>query len=133
MNSIAEEPPEPRSIFGLPTRLLLALGSVGLPLLGVEAFSYLHVWPPPPSCFFAVFGCPSAPYPVAAQSVDWMYLAGPVLGVSSAVAAARLRREPAEPGIGILIYRYGVPFAGLLVSAVCAIKLFLWITRAGDS
>jgi len=131
MNSDEEEPPEPRSMFGVPVRLFLALGSVALPLLAVAAFSSLHVWPPPPSCFFGVFGCPSAPYPVAAQSVDWVYLAGPLLGVSSAVGALRLRRDTAEAGV--LIYRYGLPVAGLLVSAVCAVKLFLWITRAGSS
>jgi len=131
MSDEQEEPPEPRSVLGLPLRPLLGLASVGIPLLAMAAFSSLHEWPPPPSCLFAVFGCPSAPYPVAAQSVDWVYLAGPLLGVSSAIEALRLRRGTAE--IGILIYRYGVPFAGLLVSAVCAVKLFLWITRAGSS
>jgi hypothetical protein len=131
MNSNEDEPPEPRSFFGLPARLMLALGSVALPLLAVAAFSSLHAWPPAPSCLFAVFGCPTAPYPVAAQSVDWLYLAGPLLGFSSAAAALRLRRDIAEAGM--IIYRYGVPFAGLLVSAVCAVKIFLWITRAGSS
>ena len=118
-------------MFGLPLRLLLALGSVALPLLAVKVFSSLHVWPPPPLCSFAIFYCPSAPYPVEAQSMDWVYLAGPLLGAGAAVAALRLPRDPAEAGI--LIYRYLVPVAGLVVSAVCAAELVRWITLAGRS
>jgi len=131
MNSDEAEPPEPRSMFGLPLRLLLALGSVGLPLLAVKVFSSQHVWPPPPLCSFAIFNCPSAPFPVAAEPVDWVYLAGPLLGVGAAIAALRLRPDTAEAWV--LIYRYLVPIAGLLLSTACAVELFVWITRAGGS
>jgi hypothetical protein len=118
-------------VFGLPVRVLLALGSVGLPLLAVAAFASLHDWPPPPACpALPIFGCPSAPFPLAVQGADWVYLAGPLLGFASAIVALRMSRLAGEAGI--LIYRYLLPVAGLLVSMGCAGQLVAWVTRAGQ-
>jgi nitrate/nitrite transporter NarK len=123
-----EESPEPRSVLGLPVRLLLGLGSSAVPLLAVAMFSASHDWPPPPSCEFAIFGCPSAPYPLAVLPVDWLYLAGPVLGLVSAVGALGLRKVPREAGI--LVLRYALPVVGLFVCVGCALQLLSWVTQA---
>jgi hypothetical protein len=124
------EPPEPRSVLGLPVRFLFAITSVVLPLLTIEAFASLHNWPLPPPCpAIAMFGCPSAPFPLAAQGLDWAYLAGSLLSIASAVTALRMSRHPGEAGL--LIYRYTVPVVGLLVSVGCAAQLVSWVTQAG--
>ena len=123
------EPAEPRSFLGLPLRMLLAIGCIGLPLLAVGWFSATHTWPPPPDCGFAIFGCPSAPYPIGSQAVDWIDLAGPLLGVVSGAAAIRLTRDPAEARIAIVLFRYAIPIVGLLVSVGCAAQLSIWITH----
>ena len=113
---------EPRSLLGLPVRILLAVGSVAFPLLAVAWFSATHAWPPPSPCLIAVYGCSS---PLSVQSTDWFDLVGPVLGLASAVGAGTLRRDPAE--VGTLIYRYFLPAAGSLVSVGSALQLAYWI------
>lgn len=124
------EPPEPRSFLGLPLRVLLAIGSVGLPMFAVSWFSATHAWPPPPPCdTFAIFGCPSAPYPTITQPSDWFDLAGPILGLVCAAFALWLGRESMEPGFGIVLFRYVAPIAGILVSVGCAIQLQDWISH----
>jgi len=124
-----DEPPGPRSLLGLPVRLLLALGGISLPLLAVGWFAASHDWPPPPPCGpFDVFGCPTAPYPVAVQWVDWLDFAGPVIGFGAIVGAVEMRRDPAEGGIlWILLVRFLLPVIGLFVVMGCAIRLWSWI------
>jgi hypothetical protein len=119
-------------VLGLPLRLMLGVGGVAIPLLAVAVFSSSHDWPPPPSCAFAVFGCPSAPYPMAVQRVDWAYTAGPLIGIVLAIIAWRIRKEPGEGGVlGILMSRYAIPMFGLVVSVGCFIDLYSWMTHAG--
>ena len=131
---MTEEPEEllERSLLGLPIRVVLGLGSVVIPLLAIAAFASFHEWPPPPTCFFAVFGCPTAPYPVAVQALDWMYLTGPAFGLISAVVAVVLRRDPLEGGrVAMAVTRYTLPGIGFLVSIVCAVDVVSWMTGAG--
>ena len=131
---MTEEPEEllERSLLGLPIRVVLGLGSVVIPLLAIAAFASFHEWPPPPTCFFAVFGCPTAPYPVAVQALDWMYLTGPAFGLISAVVAVMLRRDPLEGGrVAMAVTRYTLPGIGFLVSTVCAVDVVSWMTGAG--
>jgi len=113
-------------------RVVIGLVSVVIPLLAIAAFSSFHEWPPPPTCFFAVLGCPSAPYPVAVQALDWAYLTGPTFGLLSAVAAVKLRRDPGEGGrLAMAVTRYTLPGIGFLVSIVCAVDVVSWMTGAG--
>ena len=128
---VDDEPPGPKSLLGIPLRLLLALGAISLPLLAVAWFAASHDWPPPPPCGpFAVFGCPTAPYPVAVQPVDWLDLAGPVVGLGAVVGALVMRRDPAGGGIlWMLLVRFMLPVVGLFISVGCAIQLWLWISH----
>jgi len=131
LSPIDDEPPEPRLLLGLPVRLLLALGGISLPLLAVAWFAATHDWPPPPPCGpFAVFGCPTAPYPVAVRWVDWLDFAGPLLGLGSVIGAVVMRKDPAEGGlVWILLVRFVLPVVGLLVSVGCAVQLSSWINH----
>lgn len=132
MSDDGDEGPEPTSVLGLPVRIVLGLASVLIPLLAIALFSSSHLWPPPPSCLFAVFGCPSDPYPVSVQPMDWAYLGGPLVGVVSAVTALGRRKEPGEGGmIAMLVQRYAFPVVGLIVSTGAAIKVVTWMIGAG--
>jgi hypothetical protein len=122
--NLANDPPEPRSVLGLPVRLVLAIGSIALPLLAVAWFSATHEWPSPESCAFAVLWCPSAS-PLGVRAVDWLNLAGPLLGLVSAAGAFGLPIEPREAGM--LVARYAVPVVGLFVAIGCAMRLVLWL------
>jgi hypothetical protein len=124
MSSDPDEPVEPRSILGLPVRLVLALGGVALPLLAIAWFTSTHAWPAPTSCEFAPFGCPPFDNPLNVQPLDWLDLAGPALGIAFAVGAMRLSKDPAERGM--LIYRYVLPVLGVMVSVACALVL-VWL------
>jgi hypothetical protein len=131
LSFIDDETPEPRSLLGLPVRLLLALGGILLSLLAVAWFAATHDWPPPPPCGpFAVFGCPTAPYPVAVQWVDWLDLAGPLIGLGAVIGAVVMRKDPAEGGIlWILLVRFALPVVGLFVAVGCAVQQSLWISH----
>lgn len=132
MSDEGDEPPEPTSLLGLPIRLILGLASVGIPLSAIAVFSSSHEWPPPPSCLFAVFGCPSAQYPASVQPFDWAYLGGPLIGVVSAVTALARRKELGEGGIlGMLFPRYVIPGVGLIVSIGAAFRVVTWMIGAG--
>ena len=120
---------EPRSLLGLPVRPILAIGASALPLAAVGWFSGTHEWPPRPGCEFAVLGCPSAPYPISVQALDWLDLVGPVLGSAAAVGAIWLLREDAEPMSVIVLFRYVGPVVGLLVSLICTVQLIVWVTH----
>jgi hypothetical protein len=115
-------------LLGLPIRLALALAASAVPLLAVGLFSITHDWPPPPACGpFAIFGCPTAPFPIGVQALDWLYLVGPLLGLTSVVI--RRRREPVEGGLlAVLMVRYLLPAVGLLVSLGCGVQLWSWLT-----
>jgi hypothetical protein len=121
---VEKEPPESRSVLGLPVRLVLAVASIALPLLSVAWFNATHDWPPAPSCYFAVLWCPSAS-PLGVQTVDWLDTVGPVLGLGSALGALLLRKEPGEAGI--LVLRYALPVSGLFVVVGCAIQIWSWL------
>jgi hypothetical protein len=131
LSFVDDEPPEPRSLLGLPVRLLLALGGFAVPLLAVAWFAASHDWPPPPPCgLIAVFGCAAAPFPLAVQSADWLDLAGPGIGLALAVGALAMRKDPAEGGIlWTLLVRFALPVVGLVVSVGCAIQLWSWINQ----
>jgi hypothetical protein len=129
MASDEEEPPEPRSLLGLPRRLVRAVGSVVIPAAAIGLFSVLHDWAPPPVCgAFDVFGCPSTGPPLGVRAVDWLYLIGPALGLASAIAAFRMSKDPAEAGV--FFNRYVIPVIGLIVSIWAAVQLGAWVALA---
>jgi hypothetical protein len=127
MSSEEDARPEPKSLLGLPLRLVLVLGSIALPLLAVAWFSSTHEWPPAEPCFIAPFGCPSAPYPLAVQAADWLNLVGPLFGFVLAVGALSLRKEANETGL--LLMRYVLPVVGIFVSVGCALQLLNWVAH----
>lgn len=129
--SLGNEEEEQRSFLGLPARMVLAVGGVGVPWLAVGLFSAMHAWPPPPPCGFAVFGCPTAPHPVSSQAADWLFMSGPILGLALSAYAIYLPAELAERGLRL--YRYLVPLIGLFSCLGCAVQLTSWITHAGPS
>ncbi len=122
--SLDDDPPDSRSVLGLPLRMVLALGSIVFPLLAVSWFSGTHEWSAVPSCAFAVLGCPGAT-PLAVQGLDRLDFGGPILGLISAISAFGLRREPHETGI--LVLRFAIPVVGLFVTAGCALQLSWWL------
>lgn len=132
MSYEGDEAPEPASVLGLPVRMVLGVASVVIPLLAIAVFLSLHLWPPPPSCAFALFGCPSAPYPVSVQPMDWAYLGGPLIGVVAAVIALARGKEPEEGGmLAMFVQRFAIPVVGLIVSTGAAIKVVGWMIGAG--
>jgi hypothetical protein len=104
--------------------MVLALGGIALPLLTIAWFSSTHTWTFAPFCDFAPQGCPPAENPFGIQTVDWFDLAGPALGLASAIGAMRLRKDPAERGM--LVYRYAFPVLGVIASVSCALAL-VWL------
>ena len=84
----------------------------------------------PPCDYFAILGCPSAPYPVQSEGLDWIVLAGPLVGLGLSVAAMWMRPDPAERWRPL--YRFVIPIVGIATSLGCAHQIFTWITGAGS-